>query len=127
VTSSFTPTMAGFDWSPAPAFVPTVPGEDGWCLRDAVCKLFGWVPGSEEWSRFTTEAPQGLDTLRLVEHLRLTVFEIGASGSWDQLADRAAHPGVASFYFPRFGIGHSAYVSDVRWMPRYWPTPGGSG
>ena len=47
-----TPAMARFEWSPAPGFVPTQAGEDGWCIRDAICQLFGWRPGLEEWLRF---------------------------------------------------------------------------
>ena len=89
-----TPSVQGFKWSPAPGFVPTVPGEDGWCMRDAVCQLFGWRPGSEEWLRFI-EAPTGRDLIRLARHLGLTVFEVGAPGSWDELSHHAAHPGVA--------------------------------
>jgi hypothetical protein len=52
LTIDETPTMAGFKWSATPPYVPTVPGEDGWCVRDAVSKLLGWERDSEEWSRF---------------------------------------------------------------------------
>lgn len=116
--------MVGFAWSPTPDFAATIPGEDGWCVRDAFSQLFGWVPGSGNWKEFIRE-PKGTDLIRLALHLGLTVFEVGAPGSWDQLSRRAAHPGVASFVFPRFGKSHSAYVPDVRWLPRYWPTTDG--
>ncbi len=45
------PTMAGFKWSETDAYV-NEDGGDGWCVRDAFCKLFNWKPGSKEWSRF---------------------------------------------------------------------------
>ena len=52
MTTGHRPTMDGFEWSPTTPFVPTEPGEDGWCGRDAFCELFGWEPDSDEWSRF---------------------------------------------------------------------------
>ena len=119
-----TPSVQGFEWSPTPGLVPAVPGENGWCMRDAVCQLFGWRPGSEEWLRFI-EAPTGRDLIRLAMHLGLTVFEVGAPGSWDELSHRAAHPGVAMFFFPGTWRAHTAYVPDAQWLLRYWPAPDG--
>ena len=69
------PTMLGFDWSPAPPFVPTEPGEDGWCVRDAICDLFAWTPRSAEWSGFI-EGPRGRDIPRLAAHLGLTKLRV---------------------------------------------------
>jgi hypothetical protein len=43
-----------------PPFAPATPGEIGWCVRDALCELLGWAPGSEEWSRFV-ESREGQD------------------------------------------------------------------
>ena len=114
MSNNSTPTMAGFAWSGTPVYVPAEAGEDGWCMRDAVCKLFGWDVGSEEWSRFI-EGPQGKDTLRLVEHLGLTLFSIPED--WDELILRSAHPGVALFIFPTHQMSHVVYVPDVQVAP----------
>jgi hypothetical protein len=124
VTIDSTLTLEGFKWYPTPRFVPTQPGENGSCVRDAFCQLLGWDRDSENWRRFI-EAPKGTDLIRLSLHLGLTVFEVGAPGAWDELARRAAHPGVASFVFPKYWKSHTAYVPDVRWLLRYWPTPDG--
>jgi hypothetical protein len=91
------PTMDGFKWSPSAPYVPAEPGEDGWCVRDAFCELLRWTPGSAEWSRFI-EGPAGQDMPRLAGHLGLTVFEI--PGDWNDLIERATHPGIALFEFP---------------------------
>ena len=87
------PTMVGFEWSETPPYVPTVPGDNGWCVRDAVCQLFGWPPGSENWSAFM-EGVQGEDTPRLAEHLGLACFQIPQD--WNELIQRLAHPGVVA-------------------------------
>jgi len=116
--------MAGFEWSETPPYVPTVSGDNGWCVRDAVCQLFGWPPGSENWSAFI-EGPQGEDTTRLADHLGLTLFDLTAPGAYDELSHRAAHPGVALFGFDEVDISHVVCVPDVRWLLRYWPTPDG--
>jgi len=125
VTNDGSPTMVGFKWSAAPPYVPTVPDENGWCVRDAICKLIGWKPGSEEWQRFTVEGPKGTDLIKLGVHLRLTVFDLTAPGAYDELSRRAAHPGVALFGFDEVEKSHVMYVPDVRWLLRYWPTPDG--
>lgn len=65
-------------------------------MRDAVCQLFGWGPGSEEWLRFI-EAPQGRDIPRLAEHLGLAESQIPQD--WNELISRLAHPGPAVFDF----------------------------
>ena len=118
------PTMGGFEWSDTQPYVPTVPGDNGWCVRDAVCQLFGWPPGSENWSAFI-EGPHGEDTAQLAAHLGLTLFDLCARGTYDELSHRAAHPGVALFGFDKVGMSHAVYVPDVRWLLRYWPTPDG--
>jgi hypothetical protein len=103
--------MNGFDWSPAPPFVPAEPGEDGWCVRDAICELLRWVRGSAEWSRFV-QGPRGRDVPRLASHLGLTNFEF--PGDWNEYIKRMAHPGVAVFDFPAYEKSHAVYVHDVR-------------
>jgi len=93
-------TMAGFEWSPTVPFVPMQPGEDGWCLQDALCGLFRWAPGSSEWSRFDAEGPAGKDIPRLATHLGLTAFVF--PDDWNDLIARTAHPGVTLFVFPAY-------------------------
>lgn len=115
-------TLEGFKWSPAKDYIDG-DGSDGWCMRDAFCQLFRWRPGSENWARFI-RWPRGLDTLRLAIHLGLTPFEVGPE-YWTELYHRSAHPGVALFFFPTLGKSHIEYVSDVRWLLSYWPTPDG--
>lgn len=117
------PTMDGFKFAPAPPYVPTEPGEDGWCVRNAFCELFQWVPGSEEWLRFDVEGPQGEDTRRLAEHLGLTLFDL--PGDWNGLITDLDHPGVAVFDFPDYEKSHSIYVHDLRWLLHHWPTSDG--
>jgi hypothetical protein len=102
--------------------VPTEPGEEGWCVRDAFCELFGWEPGSDEWPRFI-EASAGQDVPRLAEHLGLAVFEFPRD--WHDLIGRSAHPGVALFAFPAYQKSHTVYVHDVQWLLHHWPTPAG--
>jgi hypothetical protein len=121
--ASSTPTMAGFDWSGASVDVPMEAGEDGWCLRDAICQLFGWNISSENRSLFV-RWPKGTDDIRLTMYLGLTVFEVSHE-HWDVLVSRAAHPGVARFIFPAYGKAHTVYVPDVRLLLRWWPTPDG--
>lgn len=117
--SAATPTMADFDWSPTPGFVPIGPGEDGWCMRDAICQLFGWPYGSENWWQFV-EGPQGKDTPRLAEHLGLTEFQVPQD--WNDLIGRLAHPGVAIFDFHAYQVSHVVYVADLRWLMHHWAT-----
>jgi hypothetical protein len=121
LTNDTTPTMAGFDWSETVDHVDEE-GSDGWCVRDAYCRLFGWEHYSENWSLFI-KWPQGKDTPRLAEHLGLTLF--GIPENWNDLIRHSAHPGVALFIFPKLEKAHVAYVCDVRWLIRYWPAPDG--
>jgi hypothetical protein len=113
------PTLDGFVWSPASLYVPTELGEDGWCVRDAFCALFGWAPGSDEWWRFR-EGPAGQDVARLAGYLGLTRFD--RPEGWDELFSRSAHPGIAWFVFPALRKGHTVYVPDVRLLVYHWAT-----
>ena len=114
------PTMEGFEWSPSAPYIAIEPGENGWCLRDAVCKLFGWRPGSSEWFRFV-EGPQGRDTPRLAAHLGLMNFEFPQD--WNDLIKRTAHPGIAVFDFHVYRKSHAIYVYDVQALIHHWPRP----
>jgi len=101
LTIDRSPIMDGFEWSPTTPFVPTEPGEDGWCVRDAFCELLRWGPDSHEWSQ-VVEAPDWQDMPKLAEHLGLTFFG-----------------------FPEYDKAHTLYVHDVRWLLHNWPTLGG--
>ena len=122
VTGDSILTLEGFKWFSTKDYI-SEDGSDGWCVRDAFCQLLGWKPGSENWARFI-KGPTGLDTLRLAIHLGLTPFEV-VPEYWTELYRRCSHPGVALFSFPTHGKSHIEYVSDVRWLLRYWPTPDG--
>lgn len=122
MTTSDAPTMVGFEWSPTLGFVPMAAGENGWCMRDAICQLFGWDLDSEERSRFI-EGPAGKDTPRLAEHLGLTEFQIPQD--WNELIRHLAHPGVAIFDFHAYQVSHVVYVHDLRWLLHHWPAVDG--
>ena len=95
------PTMDGFEWSPALPYIPMEPGEDGWCVRNAFCALFGWTPDSDEWWRFR-EGPVGRDVARLAERLGLTEFQIPRE--WDSsstVVPTPASPGSCSLHTAR--------------------------
>lgn len=116
------PTMEGFLWSPTTPYMPTEPGEDGWCVRNAISELLLWEPGGEEWRRFV-EGPGWPDVRRLAEHLGLTLFEFPKD--WNKLLTCLDHPGVAMFAFPGFKKSHVIYVHDIQWLLHHWPTPCG--
>jgi hypothetical protein len=122
LTTDETPTVAGFEWSWAPAYVPMEPGEDGWCVRNALCELFEWEADSPERSRFR-EGVAGRDVSRLAEHLGLTEFQLPRD--WDGLISRSAHPGIAWFIFEADRKAHTVYVPDVRVLLYHWGTPDG--
>jgi hypothetical protein len=121
VTTDGAPTMVGFEWSETEAFVPTVPGENGWCVRDAICQLFGWSSDSDEWKKFI-EGPQGKDTDRLADHLGLTLFRVDVPQDFNQLITRLDHPGIAIFVFDEAEMSHVVYVPDLAWLTHHWPS-----
>jgi hypothetical protein len=78
-------SMVGFEWSPRMGQAPVFgTGEDGWCVRDAICELLGWEPGSDEWLRFE-ESVAGPDIPRLFNHLELRDLNPQAPASWRAL------------------------------------------
>ena len=117
--SSSRPSMRGFAWTKpvlGPS-VPVVPGGDLWCVRDAFCELMGWPPESEDWQAFIP-APEGADTLRLIDHLGLEHVDprSGQSGT----AVRLAHPGILFYGLTipstvgtQF-LSHAVYEPDLR-------------
>jgi hypothetical protein len=121
VTDSSIPTLEGFKWSSTDIWVDEE-GSDGWCVRDAFCRLLGWERGSDEWSRFI-RGPAGPDTPRLAEHLGLTVLLVPPD--WAELNRLAAHPGLVVFDFLDFEKSHIEYVPNVETLLQWWPTPDG--
>jgi hypothetical protein len=115
--------MEGFAWSGADGSPHnTLPG-NGWCLRDAICTLFGWPLGSPDWAAFQ-EYPSWGDTHRLLGHLGLVAFDPEQPHA-DELED---HPGVAFYALHRFRLNHSLYEPHIRFphplpMPYRWFTP----
>ncbi len=87
--------MAGFTWSPPAPQLRLVPG-DGWCVRDALCQLFGWPIDSEEGLRFV-ENPEGADLYRLIEHLGLEWYDPAHQPHEEELATRLDHPGIVLY------------------------------
>ena len=119
--------MADFDWRSKPGWVSKVPGDNGWCVRDAVCELLGWPCDSENWRKFTVEGPEWHDTERLAQHLDLTIFNISASvpQEYNELITKLEHPGVALFLFEKLETSHVVYIPDLRWLLHHWPGPDG--
>lgn len=115
--------MEGFEWAPAPPVVVPTPGGDGWCVRDAVCEMFGWQPGSAEWGRFV-ESPSGADVPRPCAHLGLELFVVSVPVQWNELITKLDHPGIAIFAFPSVRISHAVYVHHVHALLHHWPAPG---
>ncbi|HEV2345153.1 MAG TPA: hypothetical protein VGS97_13735 [Actinocrinis sp.] len=115
--------MEGFEWTPAQPV--QFPGQvDGWCVRNAFCDLLGWAPDSEEADHFI-ESPKNSDLRRLCEHLGLEFFDLADPAQWNKLITTMDHPGIATFFFPSMGGGHSVYVHHVHALLHHWPTQDG--
>lgn len=96
--------MRGFRWLDGHKPTPPV-GDSDWCLRDAVCRLFGWPAGSEDWAAFIP-GPTLADALRLTGHLGLALLP-------PEQAPAAA--GLAFYRYPRYGSDfHCAWEPDLR-------------
>jgi hypothetical protein len=56
--------LSGFHWSTGqnPLGIPSV---DMFCVRNALCHMKGWMPGSDEWNSIPP-GPPGTDLKRLV-------------------------------------------------------------
>lgn len=91
-------TMDGFTWlEETPLEAPIPASAELWCVRNAICQLMGWPPGSEDHGAFIR--PVGTQNiLRLAAHLGLTVFD---RDNATELTDQAlAHPGTADMTRP---------------------------
>jgi hypothetical protein len=97
---------------------------DGWYLRDAVCPLFGWPPGSREWNSFI-EYPAAQDTDRLIEHLGLEWYDPKYQPHRTELARKLDHPGFLVYAFHSVRMAHAVYEPHLRYPwglpPQYTP------
>lgn len=108
------PTMNGFIWSSTniDAVHRSLPG-DLWCVRDVVCTLLAWPPGSDDWKRFI-EAPSASDVDRMTDHLGLVWFDPEHPPHHAQLVALLDHPGISVFAFPSLELCHYVYQPHVR-------------
>lgn len=104
--------MYGFQSSPA-RFVPPrmAPGDNGYCLRDAMCTLMDWRVGSEPWASFP-EWPNAEDVPRLAEHLGLRFIDIPYEFRPDE---DLRHPGLVMVYIldVHEGGGHIRHMENL--------------
>ena len=107
------PTMAGFEWTHRNVLPSRPPLGDLWCLRDAVCELFRWPPGSAEWSRFV-EAPEPHDVGRLFQHLGLQGYDPEYRPHALELATRLDHPGIAFYRLHSIKMEHAVFEGHIR-------------
>jgi len=104
--------MMGFAWE-GPETAPPPPA-DGWCVRDAVCELFEWPVGSEEWRSFI-QGPDGPDVDRLLAHLGLEDVEAAdGEGDVEVPEEWLDHPGLAFYAFPSARMSHVIYEAHLR-------------
>jgi hypothetical protein len=108
------PTMVGFIWSEREIGPDTrrLPG-DLFCVRDGFCALFGWRPGSDEWSRFI-EAPHPDDMDRLIDHLGLAQFDHEYGPHWELLRTLLDHPGISFYNLHSIQSAHCMYQPHLR-------------
>jgi hypothetical protein len=107
--------MLGFAWTPTTitAAMRALPG-DLWCVRDALCALMKWQPGSDEWNCFI-EAPNGPANMqRLIDHLGLVSFDPDFPGHASLLQRAPDHPGVASYKLHQVRMEHLQYQPHLR-------------
>jgi hypothetical protein len=110
--------MLGFTGQEEPPLDASIPtGAELWCVRDAICQLMGWPPGSEDYDAFIPLI--GTQNMRrLAAHLGLTMFD---SDNATELTDEVlAHPGVVEYDLEVPGVpdgdalAHMIYVPDLR-------------
>jgi hypothetical protein len=109
--------MDGFTWTkPAASLnIPVVPGDDGWCVRDAICELLAWPRDSKNWRAFV-EAPQSSDFHRLIDYLGLSWFDLYGP----QLVNNLVHPGILLYFLECPGMpsdllmAHTVFETDLR-------------
>ena len=113
-------TMSGFTWltDATPQLgVLTPSDEDLWCVRDAICQLMRWAPGSDDYRAFI-RLPGKQDTYRLATHLGLALFDYDNQSQI--AAEHATHPGVMLYELDVPGapssnpVAHMIYEPDLR-------------
>ena len=108
------PSMRDFHWSlrGIDPMHQALPG-NLWCVRDAFCALMGWVEGSDEWNAFI-EAPAPEDMDRLIEHLGLVWFDLGAAPVGARNEAAGDHPGISCYNLRRLALSHLVYEPNLR-------------
>jgi hypothetical protein len=110
--------MRGFTWLEQPPPVGAIPaGAELWCVRDAICQLMGWQPGSEDHGAFIQLVGRQ-NIHRLAAHLGLTVFD--GDNAAEFTYEVLAHPGAVIYAFEVPGVpdsdplAHMIYFPDLR-------------
>lgn len=109
------PTMRGFVWRHPGGGQPAgLPG-NSWCVRDSICQLFHWAPGSWEWQQFR-ELPHEEDFAYLEQHLGLIQIFASEPAEMEWFARNNAHPGVVIWRLtsPLGVVGHATYAENLR-------------
>ena len=106
--------MRGFSWSAALVGPISRPDQgDLWCVRDSVCALMGWAPGSAEWMSFV-EGPIAPDLDRLTEHLGLVWFDPEFEPHRQALDESLDHPGISVYALHSIRMSHYMYQPHIR-------------
>lgn len=111
--------MHGFTWLGAGS--PSRPGDvgDRWCVRDSVCRLFGWPVGSQEWSSFV-EGPEPEEVDRLVLHLGIERIDPIIPHHFAWLLEHLEIPAISGYNFAGAEESHFQYeprIGSYRGVP----------
>jgi hypothetical protein len=119
--------MRGFTWLEEPQLdVPIPAGAGLWCVRDAICQLIGWPPGSEDHGLFI-QLPGTQNIRRLATHLGLTMID--RDNAAELTPEVLAHPGAVEYVLEIPGVpdsdalSHMIYVPDLREVLNQGLTP----
>jgi hypothetical protein len=111
--------MAGFVWTTAGSSLPPGAPGDGWCVRDSVCGLFGWLSSSPEWLSFI-ECPQPDEVDRLVLHLGLVRVNPTIPHHFAWLVGNLRLPCISVYNFhsrQRSHFQHESSIGGYRGLP----------
>ena len=110
--------MRGFTWLEEPPLDAPIPADaELWCVRDAICQLMGWPPGSEDHDAFIPLV--GTQNMhRLATHLGITMFD--RDDAAELTPEDLAHPGAVEYVLEMPGVpdsdplAHMIYLPDLR-------------
>lgn len=119
VAKTIHPTMQGFVWSHLGGGHPAGLTGDSWCVRDSICQLFHWAPGSWEWQQFR-ELPHEEDLAYLEQHLGLIQIFSSEPAEMEWFERNNGHPGVVIWRLTSASgvVGHATYADDLRRVSR---------